>query len=145
MTDPVLLRPMVPADEAYIMATWLRDLRDADPSGLPDDLWFPAHRAFIERLFRDRSVAIVIASAADEPTEILGYVVAEPGEVLEWIHVRKQLRGKRPSLARRLLQAVRATAMTESRFQTPLAKTKLRVRLQSRKLRRERPRSPAKS
>lgn len=136
---------MVPGDEPYIMSTWLRDLHSADPSGLPDDLWFQAHRAFIERLFRDRSVAIVIACAADEPTEILGYVVAEPGEVLEWIHVRKQLRGKRPSLAKRLLIAVQSPLTTPmvSRWSTADAKRALRVQPQSRKLRRERPRLPA--
>ena len=47
---------MVPGDLAYVFATWLRDLRDADPSGLPDDLWFPPHRAFIERLLADKAL-----------------------------------------------------------------------------------------
>lgn len=142
MNDPVLLRPMVPSDEHYVTSTMLRELRDADPSGLPDDLWFPAHRAFIERLFRDRSVAIVIASAADNPTEILGYVIAEPGELLEWIHVRKPLRGKR--LAKRLLTAVKSpeTAMP-ARWTTPAGRAKLATKLVSRKARRERPRLPA--
>lgn len=143
MTDPVLLRPVVPGDLAYILSTWLRDLRDADPSGLPDDLWFPAHRALVERTLADRSVAAVVACAADAPTEILGYVVAEPGVVLEWIHVRKPLRNK--GLAKRLLIAVQSPVSEPfpARWATPSAKTRLRSKPQGRRLRRDRPRLPA--
>lgn len=131
---------MVPSDLPYVLSTWLRELRDAEPSGLPDDLWFPAHRAFVERVLADRSVAAVVAAAADAPTEILGYVVAEPGEVLEWIHVRKPLRGKR--LAKRLLTAVNSPTdrPIPARWVTPDAKRKLATRAAGRKLRRERPR-----
>jgi GNAT superfamily N-acetyltransferase len=143
MTDPVLLRPVVPSDLGYILSTWLRDLRDADPSGLPDDLWFPAHRALVERTLADRSVAAIVACAADAPTEILAYIVAEPGVALEWIHVRKPLRNK--GLAKRLLSAVSSPDQPfPARWQTSSSKTRLRVKSQGRRLRRDRPRLPAK-
>lgn len=136
MTDPVILRPLVPGDIPYVMSTWLRDLRDADPSGLPDDLWFPAHRALVERQLADRAIRATVAAAADVPTEILGYVVARPGEVLEWIHVRKPLRRK--GLAKRLLQAVESPvdAPMPARWSTPDSRKYLRTVLRSRQLRR---------
>lgn len=131
---------MVPSDLPYVFSTWLRDLRDADPSGLPDDLWFPAHRALIERTLADRSVVALVAAASDAPTEILGYVVAEPGEVLEWIHVRKPLRRK--GLAKRLLSQVTPPQdAIPARWITPDARKYLRVLPRSRVMRRERPRS----
>jgi hypothetical protein len=134
MTDPVIIRALVPGDLPYVFSTWLRDLRDADPSGLPDDLWFPPHRAFIERRLADRRVVALVAAAADAPTEILGYIVAEPGEVLEWIHVRKQLRTK--GLAKRLLDEAKVPPQTPARWSTPSARSRLQNPCRSRQLRR---------
>lgn len=130
---------MVPGDLAYVFSTWLRDLRDADPSGLPDDLWFPAHRAFVERLLGEKSTLALVASAADAPTEILGYVVARVApsgaESLEWIHVRKPLRGK--GLAKRLLVAAAVSETTPARWSTPSSRQRLRNPNRSRQLRRD--------
>ncbi len=126
---------MVPGDENFVLSTILRDLRQADSSGLPDEHWFPAHRAFFQSLFRDRAVAVVIACAADQPREILGYVLARPGEALEWIYVRRPLRRK--GLAKRLLAAVRIESSdVQSRWTTPDGRKYLRSRLSSRSLRR---------
>ena len=137
MTDPVIIRAMVPSDLAYVFSTWLRDLRDADPGGLPDDLWFPAHRALIERTLADRAVTVLVAAAADQPSDILGYAVADQ-QVLEWIHVRKQLREK--GLAKRLLQQLSLTDPVQSRWTTSLARERIRHRPRGRWLRREIPR-----
>lgn len=139
MSDPVILRAMVPGDLPYVFSTWLRDLRDADSSGLPDDLWFPAYRALVERILGDRTVLALVAAAADAPTEILGYVVCEPEAVLEWVFVRKKFRQK--GLAKRLLQAVGATPGITARAQTPASRKRLQVQLRSRDLRREKPRT----
>jgi GNAT superfamily N-acetyltransferase len=122
--EAVLLREFAPGDLAYLMSTWLRDLRDADPSPLPDDLYFPAVRALVERLLSDPQVRCTIAAAADVPDEILGYVVAIPKELLVWTHVRKGLRGR--GLAKLLLQSVDCPPGTPAAWSTALGKIRLR-------------------
>jgi ribosomal protein S18 acetylase RimI-like enzyme len=134
-TDPVIIRQLVPDDVKYVMATWLRDLRDADPSGLPDDLWFDAHRALIERTLADRRVTALVAAAADAPTEILGYIVARGSEVLEWIHVRRRFRNKK--LATRLLAAASVPRGTPARWSTPDSRKWLQHPCRSRQIRRQ--------
>lgn len=135
MSDPVLIRdfnPAVRGEENYIKSTWLRDLRDADPSGLPDDLWFPAHRRHIETVLGDPRATILIAATSDDPHEILGYLVTYP-EYLEWVHVRKLFREQ--GLAKRLLQAAHATPEVPSRWTTPLARQRLLNKCRSRQIR----------
>jgi len=131
--DPVLVRQMVPGDLAYIMATGLRTLRDADPTALPDDLWFNAHRALIERLLGSSKVTALVACAADAPTEILGYVIAEAKECLWLVFVRKSMR--RMGLATRLLQQAQVTATTPLAFSSQDARKYLRNPLKGRALR----------
>lgn len=121
--DSVILREYAPGDEAYLMSTWLRDLRDADPSPLPDDLYFPALRALIMRLLASPLVRCTIAAAADRPDEILGYVVAIPKELLIWTHVRKPLR--RRGLAKLLLEHAETPPGTPAAWSTVLSKLRL--------------------
>ena len=122
--EAVILREYAPGDEAYLMSTWLRDLRDADPSPLPDDLFFPAQRALIMRLLASPTVRCTIAAAADRPDEILGYIVAIPKETLIWTHVRKPLR--RRGLAKLLLQSAECPEGTQSAWMTVHSKLRLR-------------------
>lgn len=122
--EAVVLREFAPGDLAYLMSTWLRDLRDADPSPLPDDLYFPAVRSLVERLLADPQVRCTIAAAADVPDEILGYVVAIPKELVVWTHVRKGLRGR--GLARLLLQSAECPPGTPAAWSTALGKIRLR-------------------
>lgn len=122
--EAILLREFAPGDTAYLMSTWLRDLRDADPSPIPDDLYFPPVRALVERLMADNQVRCTIAAAADMPNEILGYVVAIPKELILWTHVRKGLRGR--GLAKLLLQSVDCPPGTPSAWSTALSKIRLR-------------------
>jgi GNAT superfamily N-acetyltransferase len=132
--DPVLIRQVVPGDLPYIFATWLRDLRDADGGPLPDDLFFQAHRALIERLLSDPSIAALVACAADAPDEILGYVVAEPKETLWWVHTRKPLRNR--GLAKRMLMAVEVPPGAPAAWSTPLARDFLKNPPRGRRIRR---------
>lgn len=106
------------------MATWLRDLRDSDPSPLPDDLFFPAQRALITRLLASPQVRCTIAAASDRPSEILGYCLAIPTELLLWIHVRKPLRKR--GLAKLLLQQMQCPPETPAAWSTFHSKTRLR-------------------
>jgi hypothetical protein len=124
--DAVKLREFAPGDLAFIFSTWLRDLRDADPGPMPDDLWFPAHRSLLERIMAKPEVRVLMAVAADRPDEILGYVVAEPSEVVYWTFVRKgPLRGK--GLAKMLLEAVSCPPSTPGAWTTALSKIRLRL------------------
>lgn len=93
MAEPELVvRAALPTDFNFIRSTWLNGLREL-PNGLPDVNWWPAHREYVEdQLFSPKN-KILIAGASDDPHEILGYAVASE-EVLEWVHVRKGLRGK---------------------------------------------------
>lgn len=132
--DAVLIREFAPGDLNFIYSVWLRDLRDADPNPVPDDLWFPAHRATLDRILSKPEVRVLIAAAADKPDEILGFVVAEPREVVWWTFVRKgPLRGR--GLAKMLLQAVDCPPGTPGAWATPLSKIRLRCPPRGRQLR----------
>ena len=131
--DPVKIRQLGPGDIAYVMATWLRDLRDADGGPMPDDLFFQAHRALIERVLADPRTTALVACAADDPSEILGYVVAEPDEVLWWVQTRKALRGQ--GLAKRLLTEAKAPPGTPAAWSTPLSRERLQNPPRGRRIR----------
>lgn len=133
MTDPVIIRNVAPGDIPYLFSTYLRELRDADAGALPDDLWFAAHRSHLERVLGDPKVTTLVAAASDAPNEILGYVVAEPNEVLWFVHVRKALRGQ--GLAKRLLTEAQALSAPLA-WRTSSSRTRLRNPCRSRTIRR---------
>lgn len=134
MSDGTRIRQALPGDLNYVFATVLRDMRDADGSALPDDLWYPAHRAYLERTLMDAAVEVHVLCAEDDHNEILGFVIARPAEELLWLHVRKgPLRGR--GLAKRLLLAARAEAAPAS-WTTPLGRKRLRNPWRGRQLRR---------
>lgn len=136
--DGVMVRQAGPGDLNYIYSTLLRDLRDADPSGLPDDLWFPPHRAWLDRTLADPSVTCLVAAASDAPREILGYVLGTQGEVLEWVHVRKGALRER-GIAKMLLLKADLGPATPTRWTTRLGRARLQNPHRSRQLRRPRP------
>lgn len=70
MSDGTLIRQALPGDLNYIMSTALRDMRDADGSPLPDSLWYPAHRAYLEGQLADHEVVCLVLCAADDQNEI---------------------------------------------------------------------------
>lgn len=138
-SDPVLIRqfnPAIKGEENFILSTWLRDLHDADSSGLPNDLWFAAHRAHIQNCLADRASTVLIAAAADDPEQILGYIVAYPGSHLEWVMIGKKFRNE--GLAKRLLLAAQCPPGTPARFATALSRSKLQNPCRSRALRAQR-------
>lgn len=139
--EGVLVRQATAGDLSYLYATFLRDLRDSDPSGLPDALWFPPHRQYLDALLADRATTTLIAAAADKPQEILGYVIATPGE-LAWVHVRKgPLRQK--GIAKLLLIKAGVSPSTPTRWSTRLSRQRLPNPFRSRELRRSQGPSPS--
>lgn len=139
MSDGTLIRPALPGDLAYIFSTVLRDMRDADGSALEDDLFYPAHRAHLERTLQDPAVEVHVLAAEDDHNEILGFVIARPEEALEWVHVRKGPLRER-GLAKRLMEAARVLDAPAA-WRTPLSRERLRNPFRGRKLRRRSPRS----
>jgi hypothetical protein len=138
MSDGAVIRPALAGDLGYIFSTWLRDLRDADGTALEDDLWYPAHRGHVERVLADPRVVVHVLAAEDNHQEILGYIVAQPHEVLHWVQIRKgPLRGR--GLAKRLLTAA-SVEDAPAAWTTPLGRQRLRNPWRGRKLRRRSPR-----
>lgn len=134
MSDGTLTRPALPSDLNYIFASVLRDMRDADGSALPDVDWYPAHRAYLERVLMDKAVEVHVLCAADDHNEILGFVIARPAEELVWLHVRRgPLRGR--GLGRRLLTLARVETAPAS-WTTPSSRQRLRNPYRGRQLRR---------
>lgn len=139
MSDGTIIRSALPGDLNYIFASTLRDMRDADGSALGDHLWYPAHRAYLEETLADPSVACLVLCAEDDHNEILGYVIARPGEELVWLHVRRgPLRGH--GLGKRLMEAARVLEAPAS-WTTPQGRKRLRNPWRGRKLRRRSPRA----
>jgi ribosomal protein S18 acetylase RimI-like enzyme len=134
VSDGTRIRNALPGDLNYLFATTLRDMRDADGSALPDHLWYPAHRAYLEESLADPAVACLVLCAEDDPNEILGFVIARPGEEMLWLHVRKgPLRGR--GLGRRLMTEARVLDAPAA-WMTPLGRRRLRNPWRGRKLRR---------
>jgi hypothetical protein len=130
-----MIREVAPGDLAAIFSWWLRDLRDADPGPLPDSLWYPAHRAHIEQILASPKIQARVAAAADKPDEILGFAVAEPNEVLWWVHVRRgNLRGH--GIAKQLLLAVQAGPGVKAAWTTTDGARRLRNPWRGRQVRR---------
>ena len=116
--DGIKFRNYVPGDHAYIMANMLRELRDADPNAVPSDLWFPMYRELIEkRLLVDPAIDCIIACAEDKPSEIEGFILAEKGQLLWFVFVRKGLR--QSGIARELMRQLNLSRETPAALTTP--------------------------
>lgn len=130
----MVVRAALPSDLNFIRRTWLSGLREL-PNGLPDEFWWQAHRAYVEACLFSEARQIFILGASDDPHEILGYAVASK-EVLEWVHVRKGLRGN--GLAGVLLRAAGFDPVKSQplvRFRTRSSSTALKLRYRPQELR----------
>lgn len=103
---PFVVRPAEETDLGYIFETWLADLREADASFLPNDLWFPAHREAITRVLAHPDTTAVVLADAVSPTIIYGYLVRDPA-FLHWVHIRRG-KWRKKGLAKHLLQSTQS-------------------------------------
>lgn len=134
MGDGTQIRPALPGDLNYLFANTLRDMRDADGTALPDDLWYPAHRAYLEGVLADPAVTCLVLCAEDDRNEILGYVIGRQDEELIWCHIRKgPLRGR--GLAKRLMAEARLLD-SPAAWMTAAGRKRLRNPWRGRRLRR---------
>lgn len=86
--DLLTVRRSRPEDENYIYETWLGDLRESDPSFLPNDLWFPAHRECIRRVLAGQNTQVFVLCDSQDEDLIIGYLVID-NNYLHWIHIRR--------------------------------------------------------
>lgn len=126
-------------DLPFVYANWLRELRHADNSPLADDLFFGAHRAHLNRVLSDPKVVLLVACPSDDEDQILGFVVAEPEEILHWIQIKPRFREKY-GLCRTLLEAAKVTDAPAS--WTTRDSARLRNPRRSRQQRKRYPGSP---
>ena len=97
MTVDVVIRPMRPADESFIRATWLRGYRDtAKGSG---EWYYAAQGALIGELLRRHPARV--AHYPGDLDQVLGYLVAD-GPVVHWLYVKGPFR--RLGIGRTLLE-----------------------------------------
>ena len=91
--DLITLRPGVPDDKAFIMATWLRGLFYGDSwfSLIPKNIFMKAYHAILEAKLADPRTTVTVACLKDTPDVILGYSVSR-GTVLDWMHVKDSWR-----------------------------------------------------
>lgn len=111
---PHRIRELQPGDVGYVNATWMRSM--ADDLGIPRDDG-PARARFwkenapvVQRLAQEARV--VVACAAKDPNEIMGWICAEPPGVLHFVYVRNTARrgGVAKSLVRSLEMDLKARA-----------------------------------
>lgn len=89
MADNLLdIRDAVEGDLAYIYNSWLADLRDADNTFLPNDVWFPAYRETIRRVLESPLTRVKVLCDAEAPDVLIGYIVAD-ANFLHWIHIHR--------------------------------------------------------
>lgn len=95
----ICLRPGREGDLPLVYHSWLHTLREASPwDVLSRTVYFRGQHAVIENILA--RAGLVVAALEDDPDQILGYAVAEPG-VLHWVYVKSLFR--RYGVARALL------------------------------------------
>lgn len=125
--DRLVVRAYKPEeDKNFILNSWLKSYRRAPASQyIPNEIYFPAHKALIESLLADpaTSVKVLVLDDADR-NFIVGYSVtalAPPvfgGEVyfVHWVYIKDTFRGL--GLTKALLpppgSTIRASHMTQS-------------------------------
>jgi len=88
MSDTVV-REFIPSDYNYIISTWIRGLKNTTPLGQE---WYDAHRVFINRCLSSDKMVVKILAAADDPNEILSYIVGLKDQLAVWVYTKKAFR-----------------------------------------------------
>lgn len=104
----IATRPAVPADHAFVYATWLRAMKQGSMFGasISAPVFFEMHHHAIERLLK-RGAMVTVAHPAGEPDTIIGYIVDERAKdvaILHWVYVKGGFR--RMGVGEALLAAV---------------------------------------
>lgn len=106
---PFVVRSAEESDLGYIYETWLADLREADASFLPNDLWFPAHRECLTRVLAGPQTRAYVLADSIDSNIIYGYLVRDDN-YLHWVHIRRGQWRKR-GLAKHLLSETQSLSL----------------------------------
>jgi GNAT superfamily N-acetyltransferase len=99
MQFPRAIRPGRPADARFVLDSWARSFRRSPFAGcVPEDLYPSVVRATATRLLATGTLEV--ACNPDEPDQILGWALREPGR-LHYVYVKDPWR--RDGIARDLL------------------------------------------
>ncbi len=89
------LRDVQKDDLPFIFNSWLKSYRDSPAmGGIPNTVYYAGQHALIEALL-ERS-RVVVACAKDDPTQIMGYALAEYVDdvrLVHWVYVKHTFRG----------------------------------------------------
>lgn len=82
---PAIIRPAIPADEAFVFDSWLNSYRNSPFSkNIRTTLYFEEHRKLIQRICAKATV--ICAVNPEDGNHIYGWACAEPEHPLPVIH-----------------------------------------------------------
>lgn len=92
------IRDMLPSDEPFIYATWLRGLYYGDPhySRIHKPRFMEHYHSLITQALANKKIITKVACLTDDPTVVLGYAIYETytdATVLHWVFVKEAWRG----------------------------------------------------
>lgn len=100
--DPVVIRDLAATDVPFVINSWLKSFRSSKWAGsLPNNVYWEAYHKAIEVILERSDTIVKIASLAENPDQILGYVVYCP-DAVHYLYVKLSLR--RHGIGRRLLE-----------------------------------------
>jgi len=94
-SDLIMIRSYRPNDEAFIYATWLRDLYSSDSwySHIKKTVFMTHYHRVIELILKNNANFVKIACLKDDPDTILGYGVFNLEEtIIHYIFIKKAWR-----------------------------------------------------
>ena len=90
-----LVRPIVPDDVAFVLASWLDGYWPDCLCSLvmPKSQWWPRWHCVVENILADERTRTVVACNPDDQTQLYGFACAMPPDVLHWCYVKQAFRG----------------------------------------------------
>ncbi len=91
----VSIRKGVPSDKDFILDTWCRGQYYGSPHWrqVPVQVFHKAYASHVISLLAKPSTSVAVASLADDPDTILGFIV-HTGSVLHWAYTKNDFRGQ---------------------------------------------------
>ena len=88
------IRPIVPDDVAFVLASWLDGYWPDCPCSLvmPKSVWWTRWHRVLENILADERTKTVVACNPEDPTQLYGFACARPPDVLHWVYVKQAFR-----------------------------------------------------